>query len=75
MKQEPAARSTATKAAEGSCLMDESIASEQLVRLGLAQTDLLIEARISAGSFALFPRSSLGLANQKLPNWMTEPLS
>ena len=29
----------------GSCLMDEAMASDELVRLGLAQADLLIEAR------------------------------
>ena len=42
--------------------MDETMASDELIRLGLAQADLLIEARCCSLAFSLFPRNKFGFA-------------
>ena len=46
----------------GSCLMDETMASEELIRFGLARADLLIEARCCSLALFFYPRNKLGFA-------------
>ena len=43
-------------------MLDESMASEDLIRLGLAQTDLLVESRVYSKAFAFFPRNKWGFS-------------